>query len=315
MTAAAALVALGILVLTAGLLAGRRRHDDDLATILDLPFGERDVDVRAVTERPALRLLGAAGDAVVGRLHRDAALTSALEMARVPLSPGEYVALAAAAAGVAGAVLLLVTGAWLLAAAGVLAAGWGSVAFLRLRAARRRRRFESQLPDALTMVAGSMDAGHSFQRAVQMLHEEAGGPLAEELGRVLQEAALGGSLVDGLERMAARLDIDDLRWMVQAIRIQQDVGGRLADVLRTLADFMRAREEVRLEVRALSAEGRISAWVLGAMPAFLVVVLQASNPGYLDPMTRGWGLAVSAACVASIVTGIAMIARMVRIEV
>ena len=95
---------------------------------------------------------------------------------------------------------------------------------------------------------------------------------------MVNETQLGGPLVDALDRMAARLDVRDVAWVVQAIRIQQQVGGKLADLLHTLADFIRAREEVRREVDVLTAEGRISAWVLGALPVFLLVAISAMNP-------------------------------------
>jgi tight adherence protein B len=311
----AIVVGFGVVLIAAGALFSRRHQDEDLARVLDLPFGERDVDVTAVTERPAIQHLTAFGDRIVTRFDHGSALAQLLELAKLPLRPGEYVAGVAALTVVTGGLVLAVTDQWLFAVGAVLAEAWGSIILLRARAAQRRRRLEGQLPDALTVIAGSMDAGHSFQRALQMLQEEVGAPLSEELDRALQESALGGSLVDGLDHMAARLDIEDLRWMVQAIRIQQSVGGKLADVLRTLSDFMRARDEVRREVRALSAEGRMSAWVLGLMPVFLIVALQSANPGYLDPMLQGWGLMVSAACTASVATGVLTIVRMVKIEV
>ena len=99
--------------------------------------------------------------------------------------------------------------------------------------------------------------------------EEAEPPISEEFARVVSETQLGDPLVDALERMAHRLDVRDVDWVVQAIRIQQTVGGKLADLLHTLADFIRAREEIRREIDVLTAEGKVSAYVLGALPFFL----------------------------------------------
>jgi tight adherence protein B len=115
--------------------------------------------------------------------------------------------------------------------------------------------------------------------------------------------------------MAARLQIRDLDWIVQAIRIQQTVGGKLADILHTLADFIRARQEVRREVQVLSAEGRVSAYVLAALAPFLLLVMQITNPAYLAPMLRGWGLVVLLATGGFVAIGTAIIFRMVKIEV
>jgi tight adherence protein B len=145
--------------------------------------------------------------------------------------------------------------------------------------------------------------------------EESEPPLSEEFRRVVNETQLGDPLVDALERMARRLDIKDLIWVVQAIRIQQTVGGKLADLLHTLADFIRAREEIRREVRVLTAEGRISAWILGGLPVFLLLAIQTSSPKYMAPMFEGWGIAVLAATGVSVAIGVGIILRMVKIDV
>jgi tight adherence protein B len=148
-----------------------------------------------------------------------------------------------------------------------------------------------------------------------MMTEEAEPPLAEEFARVVHETRLGDPVVDALDRMAIRLEVPDLRWVVQAIRIQQTVGGKLADLLHTLADFIRGREEIRREINVLTAEGRISAWVLGGMPVLLLFAIQVINPGYAAPLFKGWGLFVLAMTGASIAAGVAIILRMVKIEV
>src|SRR5439155_5929300 len=122
-------------------------------------------------------------------------------------------------------------------------------------------------------------------------------------------------LLDSLERMSARLAIKDLDWVVQAIHIQQTTGGKLSDVLHTLAEFMRGREELRREVKVLTAEGRMSAIVLGAMPPVLFVTFRLINPTYMNPMLHGGGLFVLGAAAASTVAGVTMIVRMVKIEV
>jgi tight adherence protein B len=198
---------------------------------------------------------------------------------------------------------------------GLLAGPLGGLAFLKHKVRSRRNAFAEQLPDALSLIASSLSAGHTFLRAIQMMCEESEPPLSEEFARVVSETRLGDSLVDALDRMAKRLQIRDLDWVVQAIRIQQTVGGKLADLLHTLADFIRAREEVRREVQVLTAEGRISAWVLGGLPLFLLLAIQVIDPEYMKPMYQGWGVAVLAATAASVGAGTAVIFRMVKIEV
>ncbi len=126
---------------------------------------------------------------------------------------------------------------------------------------------------------------------------------------------VGDPLVDALERMAHRLDVEDLTWVVQAIRIQQTVGGKLADLLHTLADFIRDREEVRREVRVLTAEGRISAYVLTALAPYMFLAIQVVSPGYMKPMFHGLGLVVLGFTALLMTFGSVIIFRMCKIEV
>src|SRR5438093_5504764 len=101
------------------------------------------------------------------------------------------------------------------------------------RIGKRRKEFEEQLPEAMGLIASSLSAGHTFLRAIQMMCEESDPPLAEEFGRVVFEVRLGAPLVEALDRMAQRSGVADLSWVVQAIRIQQTVGGKLAELLHT----------------------------------------------------------------------------------
>ena len=313
----ALLVGAGLACVTIGLLVRGRERVQELADILDLPFGERDVPVEAVTEGRNVLAEGAVTMAsrMVGQLDAEGSLALQLERARIPLKPGEYVIVVGCGGVMAGILLGLMTSAVVLGVAGFLGALAIGVLLPKVKITRRRQAFEAQLPEALSLIASSLSAGHTFLRAVQMMTEEAENPLAEEFARVVYETRLGDPLVDALDRMAVRLEVNDLRWVVQAIRIQQTVGGKLADMLHTLADFIRSREEVRREVKVLTAEGRISAWVLGALPVGLLFAMQVLNPGYTEPFFQGWGLLILAGTAASIATGVAVILRMVKIEV
>jgi len=211
--------------------------------------------------------------------------------------------------------VLLATASAALAATAGASAMLLAAQVLRRRVAKRRRAFEAQLPDALSLVASSLSAGHTFLRAVQMMCEESGPPLSEEFSRLVAETRLGDPVVDALERMAQRLQIRDMDLVVQAIRIQQTVGGRLADLLHTLADVIRARDEVRREAMVLTAEGRMSAYVLAGLVPFLFVMIQVLNPQYVQPLYHGWGLALLIGCAVSVVSGMLVILRMIKIEI
>lgn len=314
---AALAVGAGLALTAMALLQRAKEQDEDLAAILRLPFGERDIPIEAVTESRAALLERSITLATEGLEHFNlmAKVAGELERARLPLRPGEFV-LAAAGGGVAlGAVAYFLTGQALLGVLSALAGPFMAWNFVKFKVAKRKKAFEAQLPDALALIASSLQAGHTALRSVQSMVEESEPPLSEEFERVVAETALGDSLVDALDRMAQRLDIEDLAWVVQAIRIQQTVGGKLADLLHTLAEFMRGREEIRREVKVLTAEGRLSAWVLGGLPIFLFFAIKTQSPGYLDPMLRMPGVFVLLGAGVSVALGIGMIMRMVKIEV
>lgn len=311
------LVGGGLALIVTGVLTRTYRREEALADILDLPYGEQDLPLQDVVEQHSALVentIGLAGR-FVDSIDEKGSLLTKLEKARVPIRPGEFVIFTCGAGFVLGAFVAAITGHWLLGAAAFLTSPLLGLSLLNQRITKRRKKFEEQFPDALSLVASSLSAGHTFLRSIQMMTEESEAPLSDEFARVVNETQLGDPVVDALDRMAHRIEVRDVQWVVQAIRIQQNVGGKLADLLHTLADFIRAREEIRREVDVLTAEGRISAWVLGALPVFLLVAITVMNPGYMDPMFRGWGFAWLAACMVSVTAGVLVIMRMVKVEV
>ncbi len=310
-------VGLGLALVAGGMLWRAKEREHSLAEILDLPFGERDVPVAAVTEGYSPLVEGTIGLAsrVVNQLDQKGSLAVSLEKARIPVKPGEYVVISGAATLAVAAFLYGITSSWLFPLLALALGPLAASAAVRTRISKRRKAFEAQLPDALSLIASSLTAGHTFLRAIQMMCEESEPPLSEEFSRVVSETRLGDPVVDALGRMAARLEIRDVDWIVQAIRIQQTVGGKLADILHTLAEFIRARQEVRREVQVLSAEGRISAYTLAVLAPGLMLMMQITNPKYFAPMLQGVGLIVLLATGASVALGTYIIFRMVKIEV
>lgn len=206
-----------------------------------------------------------------------------LEVARLPLRAAEaafFTFAFAVFAGIAATSLkgilmgILVTGLVIGGAAGTLA----------IMAFRTKRKFVNQLPTALQLLASSLRAGYSLLQGCESVAHEIGGPFGAELKRVLAEARLGRPLEDAMEMAAERVDSPDFTWVVMAIGIQREVGGNLAELLDTVADTMRARARLRGEVKALTAEGRASAMMLGIMPPALGAAMGALSPGYLDPL-------------------------------
>jgi tight adherence protein B len=307
----------GLALVAVGLLSRVYAREERLADILDLPWGERDVDLAAAVEQHSSLVentIGAAGK-LIDQVDAKGNLLTLLERARLPIRPGEFVLFVVCGGVVLAALVAAVTSSLIFGLAAAVASPFLGIAYLNRRISGRKKKFEAQFPDALTLIASSLSAGHTFLRAIQMMCEEGEAPISEEFARVVNETQLGDPLVDALGRMAERLDVRDVDWVVQAIRIQQTVGGKLADLLHTLADFIRAREEIRREIDVLTAEGKISAYVLGALPPFLGLFIQVTNPGYLDPMFQGWGWVALGGAAASIAAGMGIILRMVKVDV
>ena len=309
-------VLLGVGLLAAAAILHRRDEDADIADVLGMAPGtfgeakEREEELSPLTSR-AVEMAGQAVD----RMDRERSLGALLERAQIPLRPGEFVIVVLAAALGLAALLMVATGSAIAAAGGAAVTVLVATRVVRRRVAKRTKAFEAQLPDALSLIASSLSAGHTFLRAVQMMCEESAPPMSEEFGRLVAETRLGDNVTEALARMAMRLQIRDLDMVVQAIRIQQTVGGRLADLFHTLADVIRARDEVKREVQILTAEGRMSAYVLAGLVPFLFLMMQLINPVYIAPLYSGTGLIVLFSCGMSVVIGLTVILRMVKIDI
>jgi len=313
---AALAIGAGLSALVVGLLSRARARQEELARILELPYGEHDVPLEVAEAKSAFIDPGV--ELVQGALEKmnlQARVAADLERARIALRPGEFVIVAAVSALLGGAVAMLLTGRTVVAVVAAVLMPWLAWRLVQMKMARRSQAFERQLPEALSLIAGSLEAGHTFLHAVEIMVEESDAPLSEEFERVLSEVRLGDPLMDALDRMSARLQVDDLAWVIQALRIQQTVGGKLADLLTTLAEFMRQREEIRREVRVLTAEGRLSGNILGVLPLFFMLIMQILNPSWMTPMFHGWGPAVLAGAGTSVLIGVGIIRKMARVDV
>ncbi len=206
-----------------------------------------------------------------------------LEVAELPLKAAEVLLI-----WIGGLILLtgigLVLGRWVVALVLLVIGLLGGPAFLDMKARMRQRKFETQLPDMLTLMAGALRAGFSLMQAVDAVSQEVQDPMGKELRRVISESRLGRDLEDALDDTAERTGSDDFAWAVMAIRIQREVGGNLAELLITVAETMVQRERLRREVKALTAEGRISAIVLAILPPGLAVIMYVVNQEYMTPL-------------------------------
>ena len=155
---------------------------------------------------------------------------------------------------------------------------------LASRVAKREAQFLAQLPDTLQLLSGSLQAGYGFMQAIDTVAKEASPPASNEFSRVLAEARLGMPVDEALNAMADRVGGEDFRWVVLAINIQRQVGGNLAALLSTVAATLREREMVRRQIKVLSAEGKLSAYILVALPFVLAGYISVVNPGYINKL-------------------------------
>ncbi len=247
-------------------------------------------------------------------LEREMALR--LDKADLPFRPHEWIVLRLAAALVVAAVFAVLGGGLLGTILGVVLGFVGTGLYRRLRTARRQKRFATQLPDALALVASSLQTGFSLPQALDAVSRDVAAPLGVELGRALAEARLGAEVEDALERVSERMESEDMRWTVMAIRIQRQVGGNLAETLRATVSTVRERAMLKRMVQALSAEGKLSAYILVGLPFAMAGYLFLTNRPYLSALwTNAIGWALLAVAAIGMAIGIFWMSKVIKVEV
>ncbi|WP_346622848.1 type II secretion system F family protein [Blastococcus montanus] len=293
----ATLLLLGVGAISAALL---------ILALVVLPGGPSRVplarlDPSVAPPASALAGAGAAAEAAVEKVllkrGRLAAGAAALERAGMATTLPNFVL----AVGLT-TVLAVVTGALLagplLAVLLLVLVPFGAKLLLGFRAGRRQAAFADQLDDSLQLMSSSLRAGHSLLRAVDSVSQEAEAPTSEEFARIVNETRVGRDLSDALDEVAERMGSDDFTWVAQAIAIHREVGGNLAEVLDAVGNTIRERNAIRRQVKALSAEGKLSAVVLMALPFGVTGFISVTNPGYIAKFTEslvGYGMLGAAA--------------------
>lgn len=256
-------------------------------------------------------------DRLVQKEGREERLALLLDRAAVRLRPNEWLVVRGIS-GLVGIAILTLLGHSMIV--GLIAGGpLGLLApqvWLKHKARRRRNAFVDRLPDSLQLVAGSLSAGYSLLQALDGLVQEGEEPVAGEVGRALATARLGVPIEDALDQVATRLDSADFSWTTMAIRIQREVGGNLGEVLLTVGETLRERAALRRQVRALSAEGRLSAYILIAIPLLLGLYELLFRRSYTSVMwTTTIGSVLLVTTVVFMVVGTIWMRKVVNVEV
>ena len=238
-----------------------------------------------------------------------------LDLAGINRKPADWVVLGCCGSVVLAVLLTLLSGSPLLGILVGALAGWLAMRLIvSARISRRRAAFAEQLPDVLQILAGSLQSGFSLPQALDAVIREDTQPTAGEFSRALAETRIGGELETALDRVADRMDSKDLRWTVMAIRIQRSVGGNLVEVLRATGETMRERAAIRRHVRALSAEGRLSAYILIALPILIGAWLFLTRDSYMRPLyTTPLGLAMITGAVLLVAAGTVWMRNVVKV--
>jgi tight adherence protein B len=188
-------------------------------------------------------------------------------------------------------------------------------AVLGVMAGRRKKAFADQLDDSLQLMASSLRAGQSLMQALAAVARDTEEPTAGEFTRIINEARVGRDLGSALSETAARMDSEDFAWVSQAIAINREAGGNLAEVLDRVGQTIRERNQIQRQVQSLSAEGRLSAYVLIALPVGVIGFLSITNPAYLAKFTESLtGYALMLTAVVLLVVGAVWMRKVVSFK-
>ncbi|WP_343730537.1 type II secretion system F family protein [Duganella sp.] len=274
--------------------------------------GSERVDIlkrRTYSSNPALEKL-------LRRISQLNLLDRLLLQAGVRWSVAQFIGCSVAAAGF-GVFLPQMLHMPMAPAAGMLvlsvAAPW--LVLMRTRAARLRK-LEEQLPEAADFLGRALRAGHSFANVMQMVGEEMPDPIAGEFKFAYEEINYGVPMNEALHNLALRVPLTDLRYLVIAVLIQRESGGNLAEVFSNISRLIRARLKLLAQVRVMSAEGRMSAWVLGLLPLGVIALMMVTNPTYVRVLwTDPVGVRLMWYAVAMAMGGVLWMRKLIRIRI
>jgi tight adherence protein B len=288
---------------------------------LDRRLREVSAPLEKATEQASLVMRDAEGriaavDRLVAQTSAGSWLSKLIEQSGVRTSPGTIVVISLVLAGAAGLLAEIFLRGWYFSVGAGLVAAAMPIGFLRNRRTARMRRFEEQFPEALDLLARALRAGHAFQTALGMAADELKAPVAPEFKKTFDQQNFGLPLRDALNQLTERVPLLDVRFFVTAVLIQRETGGNLSEILENLAAVVRERFKILRQVRVHTAQGRFTAFVLLALPAFLLVSLYWINPDHMGVLfTERVGQLLLMAAITMQAVGYIWIRQVIKIEV
>ena len=302
------------------LLEYRSRSRRALARRMRYYAGALDNPQDIPKERKTLseRLMGLlrSGGKLLSNIRHARGLDSKMQKAGIPLLGTEFLLVMGISFFLTIVVSYIISKKWyvgVLLAIVVVMAEW---IYVLLKIDRREAAFTNQLGDCLMMVANAMRAGFSFLQAMDLVSKEMEPPMSTEFQHVMRDISLGATVERALDDMDQRVSSSDFSLVVTAVLIQQQVGGDLAHILDTISGTIQDRIRMRREVRTLTAQGRMSGWVLAALPFALGALISVTNPSYIEPLfTERIGQMAIAFAIILVLIGFLVIQRIVDIDV
>ncbi len=243
-------------------------------------------------------------------------LQAVLRQADLKITVYRFVISAMIAGFVAGLLIFFFSGSLMAMFIGTVVVMAGPLMFVLNKRRRRFHTFLEQLPDSLELMVRSLQAGHSFSSALQMVATEMPDPIAREFGKTYEEQNLGLNIKSALENLIERVPILDLKLCVTAVLIQREIGGNLSEVLRNISHTIRERFRIQGEIRVKSAQARLSGYIVSALPFFLFFWINMVNPSYMKTLyDHPYGVYILATGVIMQIVGWLIIRKIVNIQI
>jgi tight adherence protein B len=271
-------VAVLVLILALANLSERRR----LAAVLVQRLAQPASPSSTTRERGARRRAPGGGiERLLGRSNLFAAMEEMIWQAGMDARPGDLLLLMAAVGGALFTIVYLLWDTPLIAACAGASGGLAPLLYVRWQRKRRIAAFAAQLPELLDMLKSSLQAGHSLGRGLQAIADEFPDPARAEIRMLLEQTRLGMSVARAFEEMLRRMPEDNLRFLVVAVKIQAEVGSSMADIIGRLSETIRTRQRIKLQIKALTAQPRLSGMVVGLLPVFVLTFFALIRPDYV----------------------------------
>ena len=281
-----ALVLMGIIVIALAVVATRRNSGSgDLNNRLSTFAGRGKQEAEESGARQAIARI----DEVVSKSKQGGNMARDFARADLKLTVAEFIGIKILCAVVGGGIGVFIgraapTAMFLSALVGAVVFSFIPNIYLNNRATARTKAFNNQMGDAITMMANALRGGYSFLQTLDMVGKEAPSPTSSEFRRVVQEVGLGRTTEEALQNLLRRMPSDDLDLLITAVNIQMEVGGNLAQILDTIGHTIRERVRIKVEIQTLTAQGRISAYVITGLPIGLGIFISVVNPSYMAPI-------------------------------